>query len=150
MHGFANRMALMLGALAMSAGALAVDAGAQDAADVTQPEGWALPEGDRAALVARGAALFDDPSIGESGAACTTCTTCHTDFENYNDTFLQPYPHGVAMGQNMFAMDEVTAVEMVQLCMVVPMATEPYAWDSDDLAALTAYVEDEQERFIAR
>ena len=54
------------------------------------------------------------------------------------------------MGQNMFAMDEVTAVEMVQLCMVVPMATEPYAWDSDDLAALTAYVEDEQERFIAR
>lgn len=145
MHGFASRMALVLGALAMSASTL--DALAQDAAELTQPEGWALPEGDRADLVARGAALFDDPSIGESGSACTTC---HTDFENYNDTFLQPYPHGVAMGQNMFGMDEVTAAEMVQLCMVVPMATDVFPWDSDDLAALTAYVEDEQERFIAR
>ena len=142
MQKTASRIVVLLGALAMSASALA-----QDAADLTQPEGWALPDGDRAALVARGAELYDDPSIGESGSACTTC---HTDFENYNDTFLQPYPHGVAMGQNMFQMDEVTAVEMVQLCMVVPMATKPYAWDSDDLAALTAYVEDEQERFIAR
>lgn len=91
--------------------------------------------------------LFDDPSIGESGSACTTC---HTDFENDNDTFLQPYPHGVAMGRSIFGMDEVTAVELVQLCMVVPMATTAYPWDSDDLAALTAHVEDEQERFIAR
>lgn len=120
---------------------------AQDRADLVQPEGWSLTAGDRAALVARGAELYDDPSIGESGSACMTC---HTDFENYNDTFLEPYPHYVAMGKNMFDMDQVTAAEMVQLCMVVPMASEPLPWESEELAALTAYVEDERERFAAR
>jgi cytochrome c len=120
---------------------------AQERADLVQPEGWSLPAGDPAALVARGGELFADASIGESGSSCTTC---HTDFENYNDTFLEPYPHFVAMGANMFERDEVTAAEMVQLCMVVPMASEPFRWDSDELAALTAYVEDERERFAAR
>lgn len=134
---------LLIGALSV-AGATAT---AQDAADLTQPEGWSLPQGDRAALAARGAALFADPSIGESGSACATC---HEDFANYNETFREPYPHFVAMGKNMFEMDEVTAAEMVQLCMVVPMGTDPLPWASDELAALTAYVEDERERFAAR
>jgi len=30
---------------------------------------------------------------------------------------------------------------MVQFCMVVPMKNEPLPWDSEDLAALTAYSE---------
>ena len=134
--------ALVLAVLTISAGSRA-----QDNADLTQPEGWSLPEGDRAALVARGAELFADPSIGESGSSCATC---HEDFANYNETFRDPYPHFVAMGKNMFEMDEVTAAEMVQLCMVVPMGTDPLPWDSEELAALTAYVEDERERFAAR
>lgn len=125
----------------------APEAVAQDKADLTQPEGWALPDGDRAALVARGAELYDDPSIGESGSACSTC---HVDYQNYKDTFLEPYPHQVAMGLNMFDMEEVTAAEMVQLCMVVPMGSNALPWESEELAALTAYVEDEQERFAAR
>lgn len=137
------RHSALLAAVGMAMGASAV---AQDAAELTQPDGWSLPEGDRAALVARGAELFADDSLGETGSSCSTC---HTDFENYNDTFLEPYPHQVAMGVNMFDMDEVTAAEMVQLCMVVPMGTDPLAWDSEELAALTAYVEDEQERFAA-
>jgi len=138
------RHSALLAAIGALIGASAM---AQDAADLTQPEGWSLPEGDRAALVARGAELYADDSLGETGSACTTC---HTDFENYNDTFLEPYPHQVAMGVNMFDMDEVTAAEMVQLCMVVPMGTDPLPWDSEELAALTAYVEDEQQRFAAR
>ena len=125
----------------------AATAAAQDRDDLVQPEGWSLPEGDRAALVAHGADLFEDPSIGESGSSCATC---HADFGNYNDTFREPYPHLVAMGSDMFGMDEVTAAEMVQLCMVVPMSADPLPWDSDELAALTAYVEDERERFAAR
>lgn len=137
---------LTLGAVAIVAMMLGSLALAQEAADLTQPEGWSLPDTDRAALVARGAELYQDPSIGESGNACATC---HVDFGNYNETFLEPYPHPVAMGQNMFGMDEVTAAEMVQLCMVVPMATETLDWDSEELAALTAYVEDEQQRFAA-
>lgn len=141
------RNVLVYPMLVLAVSTISVAGWAQDRADLTQPEGWSLPEGDRAALVARGAELYDDPSIGESGSACMTC---HTDFENYNETFRNPYPHFVAMGKNMFDMDEVTAAEMVQLCMVVPMASEPLPWDSEELAALTAFVEDERERFAAR
>lgn len=141
------RTLLFLPMLVLALSTVSAPGTAQDRADLVQPEGWSLPQGDRATLSARGAALFDDPSIGESGSACSTC---HTDFANYNDTFLEPYPHFVAMGKNMFDMDEVTAAEMVQLCMVVPMATDAFPWESDDLAALTAYVEDERERFAAR
>lgn len=141
------RGVLLLPMLVLALATMSAPGGAQDSADLTQPEGWSLPEGDRAALAARGAELFADPSIGESGSSCATC---HEDFANYNETFREPYPHFVAMGKNMFEMDEVTAAEMVQLCMVVPMGTDPLPWDSDELAALTAYVEDERERFAAR
>jgi cytochrome c peroxidase len=142
MRSFAA-LPLLVAALSV-AGAAAT---AQDTADLVQPEGWSLPQGDRAALVDRGAELFDDPSIGETGSACSTC---HDDFANYNETFREPYPHFVAMGKDMFDMDEVTAAEMVQLCMVVPMGAAPLPWDSGELAALAAYVEDERERFAAR
>jgi hypothetical protein len=68
----------------------------------------------------------------------------------YNDTFEQPFPHFVQMAKDRAGLDQVNAAEMVQLCMVVPMAAEPLAWDSPELAALVAYVEDERERFAAR
>jgi hypothetical protein len=142
----------MLGALALSVDASALDAvtkcsASQNAAEPTQPESWILPQGDRAALVARGAGLFDDPSIGESDCACSTS---HMNFENDKDRSGQPYPHGVAMDLAVFGMDDVTAAEMVQLCMVAPMATDTLFSDGDDLAALTSHVEDEQQRFVAR
>jgi hypothetical protein len=38
--------------------------------------------------------------------------------------------------------------EMVQFCMVVPMAAKPFPWGSKDLAALTAYSGEVQKRFI--
>jgi hypothetical protein len=37
--------------------------------------------------------------------------------------------------------DSVNAAEMVQFCMLVPMQAEPLAWNSSELASLTAYVE---------
>ncbi len=39
---------------------------------------------------------------------------------------------------------------MVQLCMVVPMSADPLPWDSEELAALTAYVVALREDFAAR
>ena len=54
------------------------------------------------------------------------------------------------MAKDRAGMDEVTAAEMVQLCMVVPMQAEPLPWDSDELKALVAYVKDEQQRFAAQ
>ena len=58
-----------------------------------------------------------------------------------NPTFAQPYPHQVAMPLQMSGVDQVSAAEMVQFCMVNPMMAEPLAWDSRELAALVAYVE---------
>ena len=39
------------------------------------------------------------------------------------------------------------AAEMVNFCMIVPMQDEPLAWDSEELAALTAWVEHIQADF---
>jgi hypothetical protein len=36
---------------------------------------------------------------------------------------------------------------MVQLCMVIPMASKPLAWDSKELAALSAYSLEVQKTF---
>lgn len=134
-----------------TAAVLAVAAGAAaqslDKDKLTQPQGAEYPGADDTAMVAKGEKLFDDPSIGESGLACSNC---HQDFARYKDTFKQPYPHFVAMAKGKAGMDEVTAAEMVQLCMVVPMQAEPLPWDSDTLAALTAYVKDERQRFAAQ
>lgn len=67
--------------------------------------------------------------------------------QGYRDTFQMAYPHRVAMGENMFGMEQVHADEMVQLCMVVPMADEPLGWDSEELSALSAYVVELQRRY---
>lgn len=114
---------------------------------VTQPPGVDLKAGNSDELVAAGADLYNDETLGTSGLACMSC---HEDFGNYNGTFNEPYPHFVQMAKGKAGLDEVNAAEMVQLCMVVPMATDPLPWDSPELAALVAYVQDERERFIAR
>ncbi len=54
-------------------------------------------------------------------------------------SFAKPYPHRVAMASDQTGMDEIDLDEMVQFCLVVPMAAPPLDWNSRELAALTAY-----------
>jgi hypothetical protein len=89
-------------------------------------------------LVAKGWKLFKDTSLSSNGLSCNTC---HIGNASYNDTFKSPYPHFVQMAKDRFDLDQVEADEMVQMCMVIPMAAQPLAWNSTELAALTAYVE---------
>lgn len=116
----------------------------------------AIRQGDRrlndhgnseADLVARGTELWADESL--SGAGATSCATCHTGDGTamMNASFAEPYPHPVAMASDRAGMDEVTAAEMVQLCMAIPMNAEPLDWGSVELAALTAKVLAVQESF---
>jgi cytochrome c peroxidase len=128
------------------AASLAVSAAAQslDPENVVQPENAQLHQAPQSELVAQGEALFNDPSIGESGLACANC---HQNFGQYKETFKKPYPHFVNMAKAKAGLDKVNAAEMVQLCMVVPMQADPLPWESESLAALAAYVEDEQKRF---
>ena len=109
-----------------------------DAKRFKQPGGVKLAAGEN--LVAQGQELWNDRTLGKSGLACANC---HVDnYMQMQPTFGEPYPHYVAMPAEQGGVDEVNAAEMVQFCMLVPMATDPLAWESTELAALAAYVED--------
>lgn len=53
----------------------------------------------------------------------------------------------VAMARDQAGLKRIRADEMVQFCMVVPMAAKPLPWNSKELAALTAYTLELQKAF---
>jgi hypothetical protein len=103
-----------------------------------QPEGSATPA-KSAALVARGQALWSSREVSNGRAACADCH--RDDYTMINETFAEPYPHFVQMVELRSGVKQVNAAEMVNFCMMAAMSSEPLAWDSAELAALTAYVE---------
>ena len=117
---------------------------------VKRPENYTpgySEEGDNAeALIERGKALFNDPSLSSNGLSCSTCHGADGQ-TGYQGTFDQAFPHSVHMGLNQFGMETVYADEMVQICMVAPMAADPLAWDSEEIAYLSAFEVDAQERY---
>ncbi len=122
--------------------------GSTDASRFVQPKGVDLAGGSEAALLARGEALWNDPLLSGSGAL--SCATCHVGgTAQMNASFAEPYPHPVAMPQQAAGVAQVNAAEMVQFCMITPMANEPLPWRSEELAALTAYVGKLQKSFHA-
>ena len=147
MNAFGRTWAGLGLAVAVASGALAGSAAANDATAVTRPAGTTPFQGDPAALAQRGAALFVDEKLSTNDMSCASC---HADFGAFSETFRQPYPHTVGMAKDMFKVDPVTAEQMVQLCMVAPMAAKPLAWDSEELAALTAHVEALRAEFETR
>ncbi|PIP81220.1 MAG: hypothetical protein COW84_01030 [Gammaproteobacteria bacterium CG22_combo_CG10-13_8_21_14_all_40_8] len=110
-----------------------------DPGKVTRPAGTVAFSADRTELVAEGEKLWNNPNLGKSGLACNTC---HMGGAQFKKTFKVAYPHKVAMSSSMAGLDKIDAEQMVQFCMLAPMKTEPLPWESKDLAALTAYVED--------
>ncbi len=113
---------------------------------VQRPDGSSLYPGDKMQLVAEGKRLWEDKSLGTSGLACGTC---HVKNGNFQKTFLKPYPHYAAMPHQRAGLKQVSADEMVQFCMIVPMAGKPLDWGSRELAALTAYTDVVQQQFKA-
>ncbi|RMF16377.1 MAG: cytochrome C peroxidase [Candidatus Dadabacteria bacterium] len=93
----------------------------------------------------RGEKLWNNRSLGKSGLACATCHI--NKYGQMRPTFAKPYPHFVQMAKDRAGLDEVNAAEMVQLCMVVPMMSDPLPWNSQELADLTAWVEHIQPGF---
>jgi hypothetical protein len=88
-------------------------------------------------LAVQGAALWNDKSL--SGTGATSCSTCHSGDGTamMNASFAEPYPHPVAMAKDRAGLDQVTAAEMVQLCMAIPMAAEPLDYGSVELGRAT-------------
>lgn len=117
-----------------------IDAGTVRQGDRTLHTGTPVAQ-----LVARGAELWNDKSLSASGGVA--CSSCHANYGQLQASFAEPYPHRVAMAQQRAGLDQVNAAEMVQLCMAIPMGAQPLAWNSVELAALTAYVKDIQKGF---
>ncbi len=118
-----------------------------DPISVTRPEGTKrFVSDDKTALLADGEKLFDSLKISENGL---TCKSCHYKFEQYQSSFKTPYPHAVGMAKKRAGLDAVGAEQMVQLCLTVTMDSKPLAWSSRELAALKAYVLQQQKDFIA-
>jgi len=103
------------------------------------------PEQEFLFAVKRGKALFNDPAMGTNSM---TCASCHKDggtvdalmgemkvmaFEDLN----VHYPKYVSM---MGQIDKViTLDQMVNFCVVNPLAGKALAWDDQQLADLVAY-----------
>lgn len=112
-----------------------------DASALTvRPAGYKPREGD----AKLGERLFHDPKLSTNGMSCATC---HANHASYSDSFAKPYPHTVVMARDQLGRKQVYLDEMIQACMVMPMAAKPLPWDSKELAALVAFVEQEQRTF---
>ena len=117
--------------------------------DITRPAGVAAYKGDKNELLAYGAKLWEDTSLSSSGGL--SCATCHTGYNTLGNSFALPYPHQVSMvktavGKDLF----VDAEQMVQFCMLNPMQAKVLAWDSKELAALTAFVTEFQKGYTPK
>jgi cytochrome c len=113
-------------------------AAGMDSALIVRPKGTTAFEGEKSTLIMKGEQLWNDKSLSKKGK--TACSSCHkTDTKMFKKTFLEAYPHSVKMVSKKAGLDSITIEGMVQFCMVAPMKNEPLAWDSENLAALTAY-----------
>lgn len=67
----------------------------------------------------------------------------------FEPTFAQPYPHFVAMAKERSGLNQIHLDEMIQLCLVASMASEPIIWNSRMMAAMTTYTAKVQQNFRA-
>lgn len=111
---------------------------------VTRPAGTKLAAGNAAELVKEGETLWSSKALSTNGMACATC---HQNNGAFNASFAKPYPHAVEMVRERSGLKKVALDEMVQFCMLAPMAAKPLPWDSRELAALTAYAGQVQKHF---
>jgi cytochrome c len=111
---------------------------------VLRPKPYRPYRGKSAELIAYGEKLFADTSLSSNGMSCNTCHQDHGAFQN---SFARLYPHKVAMAHERSAVKSVQLDEMVQFCMVVPMAAQPLPWSGKELAALTVYTASLQKSF---
>lgn len=107
---------------------------------ISRPAGYKPIAGD----AKLGEKLFNDKKLSSNGMACASC---HTNHGAFHASFSKPYPHTVAMARDQLGRETVHLDEMIQACMVMPMAAKPLAWNSKELAALVAYVQIQQKTF---
>ncbi|WP_342664670.1 c-type cytochrome [Leucothrix mucor] len=99
--------------------------------------------------MAYGKKLWEDNSLSASGGL--SCSTCHAGYNTLSKSFALPYPHKIAMVQAQIGVETLVDVEqIVQFCMMSPMQAKPLAWESKELAALSAFVVDFQKGYTPK
>lgn len=134
---------LLIAPIAMLAAALAAPvafAAGDPGSQITRPAGYKPMAGD----AVLGEKLFGDSKLSTNGMSCASC---HADHGAFQASFAKPYPHTVGMARDQLGRKTVHLDEMIQACMVVPMAAKPLPWDSKELAGLTAYLLTVQKTF---
>lgn len=114
---------------------------------VTRPPDSKPFDGEPAKLLAAGTARHGDTRLSPIGRSCNTC---HLEEDSYNATFNKPYPHYVQSVRLKTGLDRITAEGMVQFCMVSALQAKPLPWDSETLAALTAFVLERHRKALGR
>ncbi len=118
----------------------AASAGGISSDQITRPQGTVAATASNDELLKMGEQLWQNPSLSKNGK--TSCASCHKgNTRMFKKSFLEPYPHYVKMPSKKAKMETITAEGMVQFCMLAPMKADTLAWDSLELAALTAYTE---------
>lgn len=130
----------VLVATALALAAATAFADAHSAASTRRPPGYTPLTGDPQA----GMALFNDTKLSTNGMACASC---HANHAAFSAGFAKPYPHMVSMARDQLGRKSVYLDEIVQACMVMPMAAKPLSWTSKELADLTAYTAELQKTF---
>lgn len=81
------------------------------------------------ALVKKGVSLWADPSLGKSGASCSTCHPGGAGLK------AEPFPKYISMADDIITLDQ-----MINFCMTNPMKAKPLVWNSVEITALASYV----------
>ena len=115
--------------------------------DVTRPAGSKAFKADAAQLLSTGTKRHGDTSLSPAGRSCNTC---HLEADSYNATFNKPWPHFVSSVKTKTGLDAITAEGMVQFCMISAMGGRPLSWDSEALAALTAFVLERHKKVVQK
>ncbi|MDX8400692.1 MAG: hypothetical protein R8K20_10665 [Gallionellaceae bacterium] len=116
-----------------------------DISKIRRPAGMQLAKGDHAELLKEGEKLWNDPSLSSNGF---TCDTCHNKHATFSAGFAVPYPHKVDMVKERLGIaGKIYLDEMVQFCLVMPLASKTLPWHSRELAALTTYAAEMQRTF---
>lgn len=115
--------------------------------DVTRPAGSKPFAGDARKLLATGVVRHGDTKLSPAGRSCNTC---HAEADSYNATFKKPWPHFVESVKAKTGLDVITAEGMVQFCMISAMGTRPLPWNSEELAALTAFVLERHRKVVEK
>lgn len=110
--------------------------------NITRPANYRPYQGNQADLRKYGKNFYNDTNLSTNGRSCQSC---HQDGSLFRPTFMQPYPHFVAMARDLAGLSQIELDEMVQLCMIASMEAKPLMWNSRALAALTIYTTEIQQ-----